>query len=540
MNLKRSIIFVTLLFFAFLKEQQVLAQQEFPYQLTLKKSAMDSLIGVHSFAMGQHGNTILIVGGRRDGLHARQPFNAFPAAQANQQLIVIDLENEHIWTRDLAELPSAIQEQFNATNINFIQDHDTLLLIGGYGFSNTSGGYITYPKVTACVLSTVIQHIQNNMLISNDFVQITDNTAAVTGGEIGQIGDTLYLVGGHRFDGQYNPMGNPTYTQAYTNAIQPFTYELTNGVLQMNWLTPTVDVAQFHRRDYNLVSKMNPSGSRELMISSGVFQVGVDLPFLYPIFIQPNAFIPRTDFSQRLSHYHAANTSLYDPTRKSNHWLFFGGMAQYYYNGTNLVQDNSVPFVKTISRVTLDSTGTLSEHVFPIEMESYLGAGAEFIPDLSINWEHELLQLSEINTDSMRIGWIYGGIKSTAINPFTNNQTSTATSASGNLYEVWLTQSALSIGDLVTPWNEQLKVNLFPNPAQEVVNVQLLLEATHQVELVVVDRSGKWITDVSLGTMEAGLHNYSLSLKPEWKGKYFKIGVRLDGTVRMVQGLMVE
>ncbi|MFT5648286.1 MAG: hypothetical protein ACI976_002985 [Aureispira sp.] len=62
----------------------------------------------------------------------------------------------------------------------------------------------------------------NGTAINSYFKQITDNIFAVTGGQLGKIESTFYLVGGHRFDGRYNPMGNTTYTQTYTDKIQKF------------------------------------------------------------------------------------------------------------------------------------------------------------------------------------------------------------------------------------------------------------------------------------------------------------------------------
>ena len=47
--------------------------------------------------------------------------------------------------------------------------------------------------------------------------------------------------------------------------------------------------------------------------------------------------------------------------------FFFGGIAQYYDSLGILVQDNNVPFVKTIARVTRDASGTMAEYKLPIE-----------------------------------------------------------------------------------------------------------------------------------------------------------------------------
>ncbi|MBK9718257.1 MAG: hypothetical protein IPO85_12235 [Saprospiraceae bacterium] len=41
-----------------------------------------------------------------------------------------------------------------------------------------------------------------------------------------------------------------------------------------------------------------------------------------------------------------------------------------------MVQDNNVPFVRTIARVTRDASGTMAEYKLPIAMPTLLGAGS--------------------------------------------------------------------------------------------------------------------------------------------------------------------
>ena len=64
----------------------VLAQESFPYTISLDAIVINNMPGIHSFAHAQHENKWLIVGGRLDGLHARQPFNAFPLSQNNTNI----------------------------------------------------------------------------------------------------------------------------------------------------------------------------------------------------------------------------------------------------------------------------------------------------------------------------------------------------------------------------------------------------------------------------------------------------------------------
>jgi len=59
----------------------VQSQSNFNYELSLVPVSVTNLPGLHSYAYAQYQGKWLIIGGRKDGLHARQPFNAFPASQ---------------------------------------------------------------------------------------------------------------------------------------------------------------------------------------------------------------------------------------------------------------------------------------------------------------------------------------------------------------------------------------------------------------------------------------------------------------------------
>ncbi len=186
--------------------------------------------------------------------------------------------------------------------------------------------------------------------------------------------------GGQGFDGLYNPMGNPTFSQEYTNQIQKFRLEDTEGGFLVADYSSIKYEVHLHRRDYNLLPQIFPDRQEGFTISSGVFQVGADLPFLYPVDIRESSCTPVTDFSQYLSHCHSAVAVMYDSVLNEMHSIFFGGMSQYYYQDGELIQDDLVPFVKTISRLSRDASGTLEEHTLDIEMPGLQGASAEFFP----------------------------------------------------------------------------------------------------------------------------------------------------------------
>lgn len=144
------------------------------------------------------------------------------------------------------------------------------------------------------------------------------------------------------------------------------------------------------------------------------------------------------------------------------HNVFFGGIAQYYDSLGILVQNNNVPFVKTIARVTRNSMGTMTEYKLPIEMPSLLGAGAEFIPITGVpHFNNEVLKLDDFTSDSTLVGYIFGGISSTAANVFFSN-TGTQSSASSQLFKVYvLKELPVGIHELNKQSIGTLKVQVF-------------------------------------------------------------------------------
>lgn len=501
--MRHSILFTFFLFMFFSK-----AQNTFDYTLELLPVNVTNLPGLHSFVFGQHENKWLLIGGRKDGLHARQPFNAFPSTSNNTDLYVVDVNTNQIWSFSLNSLPTAIKEQLQSTNMNFYQDGNNLYIIGGYAFSATANGHITFDKLTAINVSGLVNAIINNQPITSFFKQIANSNFANTGGQLGKIDDTFYLVGGHRFDGRYNPMNNPTFTQTYSNQIRKFKIVNSETSLSITDFEAITDPVHLRRRDYNLLPQIFPDGTHGYTISTGVFQIGADLPFLYPVDIKATGYSPITNFNQYLSHYHSAKVCLHDQAQNKMYNLFFGGISQYYYNNGQLVQDNNVPFVKTISLLQRHANGLLEEFLLPIEMPGLKGASAEFIPNQNLpHHPSEIIKLNDILADQFIIGHIVGGIDTNSLNPFSNNQTST-TSASANIYAVKLIKTPLSIQTV--DGSNPYTLSVFPVPAKDFINIQLNQLPTKNLKYILTNALGQIIEQDELDALKL---NHQISLK---------------------------
>lgn len=511
-------------FFVLIQIKTALSQNSFTYELSLVPVNIPNLPGLHSYSHAQSNGKWLIIGGRKDGIHPRQPNQSFPASQNNTDIYVIDIKNKIYKTSSVNSLPSNLKEQLQSTNMCFYQEEDTLYIVGGYGYSQTANNHITYPYLTTVSVSGLINAIENNQPINSFFKQIQDSAFAVTGGYLKKLNNTFYLVGGHRFDGRYNPMGGPSYTQKYTEQIRKFTIDNSGNQLSFGNYSTITDPVHLRRRDYNLLPQIFPNGEHGFTISSGVFQLGVDLPFLYPVDIKESGYYPITNFNQYLSNYHSANVSLYDSIGNYMHTLFFGGMSQFYYQNGTLIEDSLVPFVKTISRLTRDANGNLTEYQMPIEMPGLKGSSAEFIYNLELpHYPSKIIKLSEITQNHFMIGHIYGGINSSSLNPFANNQIS-QTNADSIIYEVWLTKSPTS-KDYQISGKNPYDISVNPNPTKDFLEVNFHLKKPTIVKYIITNTTGKIILNETPKIYSNGNKQIKIDLSEQDNGIYFIIVV---------------
>lgn len=489
------------------------AQNNFPYDVVLTPVVVADLPGLHSYAFGQHNGKWLIIGGRKDGIHARQPFNAFPGSQNNTTIYVVDIATQQSWSASVNSLPTGIKEQLQSTNMNFYQDLNTLYIIGGYAFATSADDHITFDNLTSVDVPGLITAIVNGNSITSYFKQITNSNFAITGGNLGKIGNEFYLVGGHRFDGRYNPMNNPTFIQTYSNSIRKFEIDNSGTQLSISNYSAITDAVHLRRRDYNLLPQVFPDGELGYTISSGVFQINADLPFLYPVDIKPSGHFPQTSFNQFLSNYHSGKACLYDDTNNNMHNLFFGGISQYYYNNGTLIQDNTVPFVKTISRTTRLADGTLTEYKMPIELPNLKGAGAEFITNENLAiYSNGVIKLSEITATEFVIGHLFGGILSPSTSPFSSNQTST-TSADPTVYEVKLVYNpALNLE--VIDGKNPFSFSVYPNPtADDTIKVEFTIPYQADLEYIMSSIDGKILSEGTIEDIKIGNSTMNFSLE---------------------------
>lgn len=503
-----------------------LSQEQFTVQI--EPFTISNAPSVHSYSWGKTSDgKWIIIGGRIDGLHRRQPFAAFLESDNNKNIYVIDPVGNQTWSASLIVLQSSLYEQLQSTNQEFIQRENTLYVIGGYGYSATQNDHITYPNLTAINVDGLAMAVINGTSITSYFRQITNSNLAVTGGQLGLLNDVFYLCGGQYFEGRYNPMGpnnGPGFIQNYTDEIRTFEINDDGTNLSIVNYSAQNDTNNLHRRDYNMAPQIFSDGTEGFTMFSGVFQHTVNLPWLNSVDVTAFGYTVNNVFNQYLSQYHSAKIPIYDASNNVMHTLFFGGMSQYKLDANdNLIQDGNVPFVKTISKVSRFSDGSMIESSLDIEMPTLLGSGSEFIHlDHNGNYlVNGILNINNLQEGSTLVGYIYGGIESTQENIFFINN-GTQSSASNLAFKVFINKSTLGVDDVKLTSENIYNLSVYPNPSKTVFSIEVFIPNTEQSTLDVFDILGKKIMSITL-EKSIGLKTIPLDLTKLASGDYILV-----------------
>ena len=413
-------------------------QPGFPFRVELKESVHNFPV-VHSFAQAIQGNKVVLMCGRLEGIHARQPFRSFSTEYANRHIYLFDIASGRQLKQSFNNLPATIAEQLMSSNTNFFQKENKLYITGGYGYSTLQKDFITFPFLTIVDVNLLIDAMEKGTAFTSAFTQLKDEQFAVTGGHLTAIGDSFYLAGGQKFTGRYNPMGHDTYEQVYHTAIKSFAIKYLNDKPIVAHGITYKDAVNLRRRDFNLLPEIAANGESYLTVSGGVFQPDEDLPYLYPVRFKSSQLMPFTGFDQYLANYHSAVSSL--RYGNATQHIFYGGISRFYYENATLMQDDNVPFVKTISLLQSTDSG-YTEYKLPVEMPSFLGANAAFVPASGVKLlPNGIVDMNAETSNRFMLGYVAGGILSNRENVFNNNNTEES-SASAKMYEVWLTKDS--------------------------------------------------------------------------------------------------
>ena len=517
--MKKLILLASALFLGL----SVSAQEQFTIEI--EPLVIPNAPGVQSYSWGvTDDNKWVVLGGRIDGLHQRQPFAAFLESDNNKLVFVIDPVAENVWFSSLSSLPAPIFEQLQSTNQNFHQRDSMLYIVGGYGYSNAALDHITYDKLTAVSLNELADAVIAGNPIDSYFRQISDPNMAVTGGYLGHLDGTFYLGGGHYFEGRYNPMGptfGPGFIQQYTNEIRTFEIFDDGTNLAIQNYSAQHDTVNLHRRDYNMAPQIFPNGELGFTMFSGVFDYA-DAPWFNTVDVTSTGYTVNNNFDQLLSQYHSAKLPIYDTVSNFMHTIFFGGLSQFYFDDQGvLVEDIDVPFVKTISKITRDSNGGMTEtDLNYIEMPTLVGPGAEFIPDFTYFYDNEVLNLSSVPNTKTLVGYIYGGIESTAPNIFFTND-GTQSAASNVIFKVYINKGEASVNEITVSGDKVMNLEIYPNPVGKKMNVDIFVPLMDDLIIEIYNMSGALVMKTVKEVETTAEQDFKLNVSDLDAGNYY-------------------
>jgi hypothetical protein len=495
------------------------AQQSF--DIHIQPSTITSAPKIHSGAFAVHNGKWIFLGGRIDGLHIMQANQAFPTFGRNDSVFVVDPVTDTYQAASVAQLPFITYEALGSSNMQSYQNGNRLYMIGGYGKSDSTNVYTTFPSLISIDLDCLMSNVSSGSSINSCFRQLLDTNLAVCGGEMEKIDSTYYLVFGHYFHGAYaeTPQISP-FVQRYTHEIRKFNINDDGVNLSISNYVAIQDTNVFHRRDYNLVPQIYPSGEFGMTAFGGVFQKNANQPFLTPIDITSTNVQHQSAFNENLNQYTTATLPVYDSINNFMHTLFFGGMSLYTLDTTTstLIQDTLVPFIQSISKVTRDNVGGLTEYQMAESMPGYLGTNSFFIPDASVRYlEGGILDLNSVS-GNQRVGYIIGGIQSDAPNiahldPYGMSR------PSATVYEVLVDKTNSDVREIEVNSNINNLI-VYPNPVSKILNIDFSVPATTNCDVSLYSIKGKLVRSILKETVQKGTKHISFSVEGLKSGIY--------------------
>lgn len=451
---------------------EVVAAGPVPFSFQLSASKVAGFDGVHSEAGAVHEGLIVLLAGRRNGLHAFPPereakkIQAFPRSEANETIYVIDPATSTLrGTASIEGLPEAYRRQLRATNTQYTSRDGWLYIVGGYTYDGKS--MKTLDTVTAIDLDALTKAVTGNEALDEAFaaahmVQASHLALAITGGELLTLGDEFLLIFGNQFDGLYTP-GESVGVQTYSQSVRKFAFDLDSSSgaptlsVEFPGSDPAVGLQQdpegpYHRRDGAIEAAIDTDGNPRIAAYGGVFKGGRMEGYTTPIYIDPDSSQPLgfalhedTSATQLLSQYKCAVIQAYDASGSVMYTNLFGGISQYSWDPTTrtLVRDavdlakgiDGLPFIDSISTLRLAKAGGGTETAqylhdgvsFPpagakpqcsdgeaLRDAAFLGAETVFFAAPGVPaYDNGVLRLDEITTPTV-VGYLVGGIAATA------------------------------------------------------------------------------------------------------------------------------
>ena len=359
------------------------------------------------------------------------------------------------------------------TNPQVVQSGDYLYVVGGYGPPlneiPTKNNYTTSDEI-ARINVPLLMRITNqdwNLTVAEweDLFRFGNNsTLRATGGELKTINEQFYLAAGHNFD----------TAQVYLNAVYQFEFSEDSNTLALKaTVTDTISdispvellhnpkmadsTSAFRRRDLPIVPSLYIDEDNNIApnfaLMGGVFKYGETLAaWNDAIYITPNGedqyYIDTQHDQMNCNIYSCPDFVIFDSQSSELHTFLPGGIGDGKADNDLSGFTNTLGYAKFNLNSKASSFDTLS-NVFPSNY--FYGAEAEFVPNSNAKY----LFINGLQTDvidgentftsseSVHIGYIYGGIESYEVSPSTYG--SGKSGASNKVWKVIVTRTPVQV-----------------------------------------------------------------------------------------------
>ena len=101
---KQLLIFIQIICFLLMGQRGM--AQDLPFSIQLQEETQLHLPALQAYAFAQYGDYTLLLTGMTSGLHGFRPPDAFPVANANDSIYVLDIADDSLWSAPLTSLPA--------------------------------------------------------------------------------------------------------------------------------------------------------------------------------------------------------------------------------------------------------------------------------------------------------------------------------------------------------------------------------------------------------------------------------------------------
>src|SRR5690606_24392040 len=143
-------------------------------------------------------------------------------------------------------------------------------------------------------------------------------------------------------------------------------------------------------------------------------------------------------------------------------------------------------------------------------------------------YENGVLPLDSFDTDTALIGYIYGGILSTAPNIFFIN-TGVESSATSIIYKVFLTKGeTVGLGEIKKN-EESYNLVVYPNPGYGNLGLSFTISGQEDIELTLIDEYGRILSREQIQHMEPGRHTLKLDIADDVNFRVLYVNLEIAG-----------